>query len=344
MATQRKSAAHNLKIGNLKSGRLGKITDVPGVKVGHFTANAADGKTGVTVILPRAGNVFTNKCFASSYVLNGFGKTLGLMQVKEVGTIETPIALTSSANVGFVHDALVEYTINQCAEHGLEVQSLNPLVCECNDFEFNRNNTYEIGSEEVFAAIDSACEDFEEGDVGAGNGMVCFDLKGGVGSSSRILNFDGKSYTIGILAVANYGSLRSLRINEHEIGSEIYSEICSDAPAEKENCVVVLATDIPLSCRQLVRIIKRCSLGILRTGGFVSSNGSEIFVGFTTSACASTDDNDLVTFSILNENCMDLLFEAVSDATEEAIIRCMLCADNTVLPDGRLKRSLSEFI
>ena len=174
-----------LTIGRLPSGALDNLADVPGVRVGHATIDNARHKTGVTVVLPCAENPFTNKSVAASFVLNGFGKTLGLVQIDELGTLETPIALTNTLNVGIVHDALVEYTLRRCEAEGIAVTSLNPVVCECNDASLNDIRERAVTREHVFAAIEAARADFAEGGVGCGKGTTCHGLKGGVGSGSR---------------------------------------------------------------------------------------------------------------------------------------------------------------
>ena len=172
--------------GVMKTGPKNKITDVPGVLVGHKTVRSGDSRTGVTVIVPGPGNVFDRKFIAAGYVHNGFGKTCGLVQVEELGTLETPIALTNTLNVGLAADALVEYTIRQCAKEQVEVTSVSPVVGECNDCKINRIQHRAVSMEDVMEAFSRADEDFEEGDVGAGTGTVCYGLKGGIGGKSPV--------------------------------------------------------------------------------------------------------------------------------------------------------------
>jgi len=180
-----------LQIGKMKHGIRNTITDVPGVRVGHYTVDTPRHKTGVTVVLPCEDDIFQNKMVAACHVLNGFGKTAGLMQIQELGTLESPIALTNTLNVGLVHDALVEYLCRQAERKGYAIRSVNPVVCECNDASLNDIRHRCIGQAEVFSAIETAGTDFAQGDVGAGKGMTCHDLKGGIGSSSRILEIGG---------------------------------------------------------------------------------------------------------------------------------------------------------
>ena len=179
---------YGIRVGCMPTGPLDKITDVPGVTVGHATVRDARHHTGVTVIMPCEDNMFAKKLTAASFVLNGFGKTAGLMQIEELGSIETPIALTNTLNVGLVSDALVQYTIDRCGQDGIDVQSVNPIVCECNDGGLSDIRHRAVGYEQVMQAIRSAGRDFEQGCVGAGTGTVCHSLKGGIGSASRCIS------------------------------------------------------------------------------------------------------------------------------------------------------------
>ena len=173
MATQAKLSDYGISVGTLPSGPLGKISDVPGVTVGHCTVDTQTQKTGVTVVMPCADDMFAQKLPAAACVLNGFGKTAGLVQIGELGTLETPIALTNTLNVGLVYDAMVEYMVGRCAQSGTALRSVNPVVAECNDGGLNDIARRAVRQEHVFAALENARADFEEGDVGAGKGMVC---------------------------------------------------------------------------------------------------------------------------------------------------------------------------
>lgn len=192
MATQAKLSDYGISVGTLPSGPLGKISDVPGVTVGHCTVDTQTQKTGVTVVMPCADDMFAQKLPAAACVLNGFGKTAGLVQIGELGTLETPIALTNTLNVGLVYDAMVEYMVGRCAQSGTALRSVNPVVAECNDGGLNDIARRAVRQEHVFAAIENARADFEEGDVGAGKGMVCHGLKGGIGSASRLWSWTAR--------------------------------------------------------------------------------------------------------------------------------------------------------
>jgi D-aminopeptidase len=328
-----------IKIGTMKKGRLNKITDVPGVKVGHCTIKNELNKTGVTVVIPHENNIFDNKVMASSFVLNGFGKTSGLIQVEELGNIETPIALTSTLNVGLVMDSLVEYTLNNATK---EITSVNSVVMECNDGRINSPFNRAVKKEHVFSAIENALTEFEEGDVGAGTGMICYGLKGGIGSSSRIVPLE-KEYTLGVLVQTNFGSLKDLTVGGKNIGDTIKKE--SENNEEKGSVIVVVATDVPLSSRQIKRVIKRVSVGLARTGSFIGHGSGEVFLGFSTgNIIRDNEEKDIQTFSCINENKMNILFRAVAEATEEAVLNSMLMADSCKERNGKTVRSLNEFI
>ncbi len=328
-----------IKIGSMKKGKLNKITDVPGVSVGHSTIKNELNQTGVTVVFPHGKNIFDNKVVASSFVLNGFGKTSGLIQVEELGNIETPIALTSTLNVGLVMDSLVEYTLKNATS---EITSVNAVVMECNDGRINSPFKRAVKSEHVFGAINSASAEFEEGDVGAGAGMICYGLKGGIGSSSRLLPI-GKGYTLGVLVQTNFGSLKDLSICGKNIGEKIKSE--SQNNEEKGSVIVVMATDLPMTSRQLKRALKRASVGLARTGSFIGHGSGEVFLGFSTSNIIKSDEKeDVVSMPMVNESKMNVVFRAIAEATEEAVLNSMLMSSPAVERNGKVVRSLNEFI
>lgn len=342
---QKRIQDYGIEIGSLKKGRLNKITDVKGVKVGHFTVANQTHNTGVTVVIPSENNIFANKLPAASFVWNGFGKTAGLAQVEELGTLETPIALTNTLNVGKVHDAIVEYMCQQCQKDGVVMKSINPIVGECNDSSLSNITQRVIGEKEVFAAIENACEDFEEGAVGAGRGTVCHGLKGGIGSASRIVEFDGQEYTLGVLVQSNYGKLADFRINGEEIGKEILEkQKLQDVIVDKGSIMMILATNLPVSERQLKRIIKRCSVGLARLGSYVGHGSGEIMIGFSTAySFSQNEENSIINIPILNESKIDLAFRAAAEATEEAVLNSMICAEQVSF-EGNIRHSLREYL
>lgn len=333
---------YGIIIGSGIPGRLNKITDVPGVKVGHTTIDTPEHKTGVTVILPCEDNPFTTKLTAAAYVHNGFGKTQGIPQIEELGTMETPIALTNTLNVGRVHDAVVEYMIDWCKKDGVEAKSINPVIGECNDSTLNDIQERVIGIPEVKAAFASACEDFEEGAVGAGTGTICFDCKGGIGSASRIIEFDGRTYTLGVLVQSNFGRGGDLCLNGKRIGEEILTKI-KESELDKGSIMMIIATDLPVSDRQLKRIIKRAGAGLSRCGSYMGHGSGDIMLGFTTANRIPFGSNEnLVHIHIMPEGKLEMAFRAASDATEEAILNSLAAAKTTIGYTGETRYSLTD--
>lgn len=331
----------NLEIGTMPHGVRNNISDVPGVTVGHCTVDNEQHKTGVTVVLPCRDDIFQNKMISACHVLNGFGKTAGLMQITELGTLETPIALTNTLNVGLVHDAMVEYMCRRAEENGYAIRSVNPVVCECNDASLNNIRYRAIGQKEVFQAIENACEDFQQGDVGAGKGMTCHDLKGGIGSSSRVLQIGEETFTIGVLVLTNHGSLKDLTIGGQNIGMDIERQIREDTPDEG-SCILIVATDLPVTSRQLGRIIRRCSVGLARLGSFIGHGSGEVMIGFST-ANRIPAQADVIQMRSIHESHIDKAFRAVAEATEEAVLMSMYRAHLVVGHSGKVRRPLSEF-
>ena len=193
-----------IRVGKLPCGPLDKISDVPGVTVGHCTLADGEVQTGVTALLPHPGDIFHDKVMAASHVINGFGKTTGLVQIEELGTLETPILFTNTLSVGTVETALVKYMLDRNPDICETTGSVNPVVCECNDSGLNDIRGLHVTEENVWAALADCRADFAEGAVGAGRGMRCHGLKGGIGSASRVVELDGKPYTIGALVLSNH--------------------------------------------------------------------------------------------------------------------------------------------
>ena len=340
---QLRARDHGVTVGDLPIGPRNKITDVPGVTVGHCTVDTEEHKTGVTVVLPGPENPFVHKLPAAAFVLNGFGKTAGLVQVEELGTLETPIALTNTLNVGLVHDALVEYLIGRCEAEGIDLTSVNPVVCECNDGGLNRIQVRAVGREQVFAALAAASPDFDEGDVGAGKGMVCHGLKGGIGSASRRLTLNRRDYTLGALVLANHGRLADLTIDGRRVGLEITPEKAA-RESDVGSCIVILATDLPLDSRQLGRVARRASVGLARLGSFIGHGSGEVFLAFSTANAFDPREKAATrTVTAFHENKMDLPFRAAAECTEEAVLNCLYTAHTVTGWDGKPVYSFLSF-
>lgn len=313
------------------------ITDVPGVKVGHTTIKKDKINTGVTGILPAEDNIFQQKVPAACHVINGFGKTTGLVQIAELGTIETPILLTNTLSVGAVHDACVRYMLAHNEDIGDTTGTVNPVVGECNDGELNDIRALAVEQAHVLQAIEAAATTFAEGDVGAGAGMVCYGLKGGIGSSSRVVETSAGTYTLGCLVLSNFGDLPHLTIQGEAIGDAIAQKKQAAEgekhPDRKEqgSIMVILATDAPLTSRQLGRLCRRVEVGIGRTGSFISHGSGEIAIGFSTANRVSHYAGEqLLHIDTLHENHMDYLFRAVVSSVEEAVVSSLLHAQTTI--------------
>ena len=335
---------YGLVPGHLPAGPRNAITDVPGVRVGHTTVNAGSHHTGVTVILPRQ-DVYTHRCTAAAHVINGFGKTAGLVQIQELGQLESPIALTNTLNVGLVYDALVQYTADACAETGGKLRSFNPVVGECNDGTLSDITDRVIGRREVFHAIETASPDFAQGCVGAGTGMICHELKGGIGSASRMVKVAGRDFCIGVLALCNHGQLSELNILGRHVGAEIRRRIQGEPrPEDKGSCILVLATDLPLSSRQLGRVCRRCAAGLARVGSYWGHGSGDITIGFTTAHDIHRGDAaEIATRAVFNEDKLDPLFLAAAEAAEESVLNALAAAVPMVGYDGTVCHALSEF-
>ncbi|WP_026894648.1 P1 family peptidase [Clostridiisalibacter paucivorans] len=343
MQGKKRIDSYGINIGILPKGKKNKITDVKGIRVGHCTIDTSENKTGITVILPTEDNIYQNKLVAASHVINGYGKTLGLIQIDELGTLESILALTNTLNVGLVHDAVVEYMIEKSKKDGLEIKSINPIIAECNDSYLNDIQMRAVKQEHVFKAIKDAKVDFQEGDVGAGKGMSCHQLKGGIGSASRTIMLDDEKYTVGILVLSNHGKLKDLTIDGRNVGRKIYEELNVEDKNSLGSIISVIATDIPLSSRQLKRICKRTVVGLSRTGSFIGNGSGEIVIAFSTGNTIRYDQ-EILSLKVINENKIDIIFRAVAECEEEAILNSMITANRVVGIGGKIRESLKNVL
>ncbi len=348
MKKQKRLRDYGITIGSLPTGARNTITDVEGVTVGHTTLDGVSIKTGVTAILPHPGNLFRTKVMAATHVINGFGKSIGTIQVDELGAIETPILLTNTLSAALAADSLIHYMLEHNPEIGLTTGTVNPLVGECNDGYLNDIRGGHVTREHVFQALTNTSPDFEEGAVGAGTGMTCYGLKGGIGSSSRLIRTADNTYTLGVLVLSNFGRSTDFMLAGIPAGQRIHA-IDQSEPApplpDKGSIIIVLATDAPLTERQLKRIAKRADIGLIRTGSYLGHGSGDIVFAFTTANTISHFDTAPTShITMWNENNMDDLFRAVGEATEEAILNSMLTASTTTGRDGNTRRSLAEYI
>lgn len=332
-----------LKIGKLPKGKNNLITDVKGVKVGHKTLDNGNIKTGVTAIIPHSDNIFREKLISSSYVINGFGKSIGLVQINELGTLETPIILTNTLSVGTCSTALVKYMLKENEDIGVTTGTVNPVVCECNDGYLNDIRGLHVKEEDVFDAIENAEINFKEGDIGAGTGMSCYQLKGGIGSASRVLKLDDKEYTIGSLVLSNFGLKEDLLVDGIKVGEKILEKESEEL--EKGSIIIILATDIPMNERQLKRIAKRVPIGLARTGSHIGNGSGDIVIAFSTAnRIKHYEDRDIVSIKIINENIIDKVFRGVIECVEEAVISSLLHSEKTIGTSEHKRESLKKYI
>lgn len=322
----------------MKTGRLNKITDVKGIKVGHKTIDNGDIHTGVTIIIPSEDNIFQNKYLASSYVINGFGKTSGLIQIDELGTLESIIGLTNTLNVGTVQQAIVKHMLKDNPDIGKETGTINTVVGECNDGYLNDIRTCAVKEEDVYEAIHNAATiDFELGSVGAGRGMSCFQMKGGIGSASRIVELDGQEYTVGLLVLSNFG------LKKDFIFDNISFSDIDDETLEKGSIMMILATDIPLSSRQLKRVCKRMSASLARLGSYLGNGSGDIVIGFSTAnIIPHYQTTDIINIKEIHENKIDIVFRASIEACEDAIMTSLYNNETLIGRNGNSRLSLID--
>lgn len=315
-------------VGKLPTGARNAITDVARVLVGHCTLIAGESiRTGVTAILPHAGNHFVERVPAAVHTINGFGKACGFEQVRELGYLETPILLTNTLNVGKVADACISYTIQK----NPNARSINPVVGECNDSFLNDIQGRHIQTEHVFAALENASVDCPEGNIGAGTGTSCYGFKGGIGTASRIVG----DYQLGVFLQTNFGRRDELTILGIPLG-----EILNEVPktGNDGSVMIVIATDAPLDSRQLERLAHRAAFGLARTGT-VCHHGSGDFVITFSTAYRLTETVQMI--PRLPDSQLDIFFQAVVETVEEAVYNALLAAETMQGREGNTLEALS---
>jgi len=333
-AQKKRPADYGIKIGVLKTGIHDAITDVPGVKVGHVTIIQGDSiNTGATAIIPHSDNIFQNKVPAAIYIGNGFGKLTGYSQVEELGNIETPVILTNTLSVPVAADALIDYTFKFPENNN--IRSVNPIVGETNDGRLNDIRRRYITKEHILQAIFNADTGVvKEGNVGAGTGTSCLGFKGGIGTASRKLPESRGGYTIGVLVQTNYGGI--LQINGVPVGIELdkyeFRKIENEYK-EDGSCMIVVMTDAPLSPKNLKRLASRAMFGIARTGGIASNGSGEYVIAISTAKdlrIPYSSNSMYEEYKVIRNDNLDILFEAVIEATEEAIINSLFAAETVI--------------
>ena len=330
--------------GILPIGRWNAITDVSGVRVGQVTiVEGEDIRTGVTAILPHSGNIYQDKVPAGMVVGNGYGKLMGFTQVDELGEIETPIVLTNTLAIPRAAEALIEWTLEQSGNE--EVRSVNPVVGETNDGTLNNIRRLAVTKAQVRQSLENAESGMvAEGCVGAGTGTVCFGWKGGIGTSSRILPSSLGGFTVGVLVQSNFGGV--LQMDGRPVGKDLgqfyLKNELNDSSADG-SIMIVAATDAPLSDRNLKRLARRGLTGLARTGASMSDGSGDYVIAFSTAEQVrrSADRREQVwAFPEVPNAQMSPLFEAMIEATEEAIYNSLCMAQTMTGYKGRTIEAL----
>jgi D-aminopeptidase len=328
------------RAGTLPSGPSDSISDVGSVAVGHCTLAEGPIQTGVTVVLPHPGDPFLAKVPAAVTILNGFGKSAGLVQLQELGVLETPIALTNTFSVGVVLDAQVRQALAAHPDIGRDWDTVNPLVLECNDGYLNDIQAMAVTGEHYLAACRDASGQVAQGAVGAGRGMSCFGFKGGIGTSSRrAILADRRAFTVGALVLANFGVPGGLLAG----GRRVPRRPAGAGEPEKGSIIMILATDAPLDSRQLRRLSLRAGAGLARTGSFFGHGSGDIALAFSTAYTVPQDPaGPMPELAMVHEARLDPLFQAAAEATEQAILNGLWHADTVAGRDGHVRRGLRD--
>jgi D-aminopeptidase len=342
-----------ISLGRYKTGRWNAITDVAGVKVGHSTIIRGAGplkvgrgpvRTGVTAILPNPANVFEQRVVGGGFILNGAGEVSGMTQLVEWGLIETPIFLTNTLSVGAVSDAAVKWMVEKFPGIGGEHDVIIPLVGECDDSWLNDIAGRHVKEQHVYEAISTASDGpVAEGSVGGGTGMITCDFKAGIGTSSRRLPEALGGYTVGVLVMSNFGAMRQLRVGGLPVGEILDERYRSLTRRERSygSIIALIATDAPLISHQLNRLAKRAALGIGRVGSTAMHGSGEIVLAFSTANMVPRETRKMVyRMKILLDQRLDPLYEAVIEATEEAILNALCAARDMDGVNGNFSKAL----
>jgi D-aminopeptidase len=336
-----------VSIGDVPTGPANAITDVPGVWVGHTTVVRDEprvARTGVTMVVPRENAIWTDYCFAGWHSFNGNGEMTGIPWLEESGMLGTAVGITNTHQVGVVRDALVRYSV----ESGFGEDWLLPVVAETYDGWLNDIDAFHLTEADALAALAAARPGpVAEGAVGGGTGMICHEFKGGIGTSSRVVEAAGAAFTVGVLVQANYGARPDLRVDGVPVGRLIGVDRVPSAYAGGEqsmpgqgSIIVVVATDAPLIPTQCARLARRATVGLARAGGVGHNGSGDIFLAFATGNHLPAGLADRHRLEMLPHGALDPLFRSVADATEEAILNALCAAPTTTGREGRLAPAL----
>ncbi len=346
---ERRARSLGLEVGRYAPGPRNAITDVTGVRVGHVTIvhdEPSIARTGVTAIWPHAGLPWRDRVYAGTAILNGYGELIGINQVNEWGLLHSPVVITSSLAIGLAYDAAARWIADQDPSQG-KVDVFMPVVTECDDSFLNDARSFPLSARDVVAALEGATDgDVAEGCVGAGTGMQCFDFKGGIGTSSRLLPRSDGGYTVGTLVCTNFGARPDLLVTGVPIGREI-SDLMPQGHAEG-SCVVVVATDAPMLPHQLRRLALRSAMGLVRCGSIGANGSGELMLAFSTAQTIprSSHDSRIRVDALLDgpfwhqPSAFDPLFAAAIEATEEAVLNALVAATTTTGRDGNVLHAL----
>lgn len=314
-------------------GATNRISDVPGVRVGHHTLADGDIQTGVTAIVPPGENLFEQPLPCAAAVFNGFAKPVGLVQIEELGVLQTPILLSNTLAVGTLFTTLVRDAISRNSELGRSLPTVNPLALECNDGWLNDIQALAITETMAQQALYDATVDFDRGSVGAGRGMSCFSLKGGIGTASR--SIPSLNATLGVLVLANFGALTALTLDGVRLG-EMIAPLLPELTPQRDagSIIIIMATDAPLDARQLKRIAKRAGAGLGRLGSYWGHGSGDIAVAFSTQPQPQPPE----------ESTLEPLLAAAADATEHAVLDALLSAEAVSGFRGHHRPSLTEVL
>lgn len=348
-------------------GQLNAITDVKGVEVGHSTIITGEGKlqvgvgpvrTGVTAILPRGKESANTPVFSGWFSMNGNGEMTGTTWIEESGFLEGPVMITNTHSVGVVRDAVVQWRVKQGGSDATGYWWSLPVVAETYDGYLNDINGFHVKERHAFEALSSASSGpVKEGNVGGGTGMVCYEFKGGIGTSSRKTEDSHGGYTVGVLVQANFGRRPQLLVAGVPVGREITDSAPVGRASDPINndvgsIIIVVATDAPLVAHQLKRIVRRAALGMARTGGASGNGSGDIFIAFSTANPDAAKPEGIAKIDMLPNDRMNSLFDATVQATEEAIINAIIAAETmtgidnhkvSAIPHDRLKEVLKKY-
>lgn len=323
------------QLGNPRTtrGATDSLSDVPGVRVGHFTLDEGERQSGVTAIVPPGEDLFTQPLPCGTAVLNGFAKPVGLVQVEELGVLQTPILLSNTLAVGTLFTTLVRQAIAQNPELGRSLPTVNPLALECNDGWLNDIQALAITESMAQQALATATADFARGSVGAGRGMSCFGMKGGIGTASRVI--PSLNATLGVLVLANFGVLSALTLDGVRVGEAIEPLLPELTPQrDAGSIIIIMATDAPLDARQLKRIARRAGAGLGRLGSYWGHGSGDIAVAFSTTAFPQPPEDAV----------LEPLLMAAADATEHAVLDALLSAEAVTGFRGHHRPALSDLL